>query len=254
MPRESLVWACYGAAGVFDDLRALAACLGDGSARAVLVSEGTDFPTLDEFRCDECYDVNPHGLRMAPSQLELLLLIRVLAAWGAEALIRAALAAGLLEQQLQHDLPADCLPVREAAVRAAARFITSPTPGHRADAERAAARFITSPTPGHRADAERAAAACRDRYAPFADQPDSAEALATHRELGAAWCAVEAAAADYRLQEYDGPGPVAASCTWGNRNSVWPQRAAEAAAQWCSHEEVRQAIVRELRAWTTTRG
>ena len=235
MPRESLVWACYGAAGVFDDLRALAACLGDGSARAVLVSEGTDFPTLDEFCCDECYDVNPHGLRMSPSQLELLLLIRVLAAWGAEALIRAALAAGLLEQQLQHDLPADCLPVREAAVRAAARF-------------------ITSPTPGHRADAERAAAACRDRYAPFADQPDSAEALATHRELGAAWCAVEAAAADYRLQEYDGPGPVAASCTWGNRNSVWPQRAAEAAAQWCSHEEVRQAIVRELRAWTTTRG
>jgi hypothetical protein len=64
--------------------------------------------------------------------------------------------------------------------------------------------------------------------------------------LGAAWFAAETAAQDFSLTEWDGPGPAGASSSWGTRNVVWPQRAAEAASELSSYGAVRDRIREEL--------
>jgi hypothetical protein len=228
--RESIVWECFGVNGVFAELRSLAAYLGDASSREALAGAGIEIPTLDDFRCDDAYNMNLHGLDLPESHLETMLLVRTLAAWGAEPLVRAALACARLQAESGPILPSTFQATRSKALTAAARF-------------------VEDPSRQRRFEAERAAQACRDVYARFEDASDSAEATAVWLQLGAAWFAAESAAADYDLQGSESAGPPASSSTWGTRNSVWPQRAAEAAAEQCSHETVREAIAKSLIEW-----
>ena len=86
-------------------------------------------------------------------------------------------------------------------------------------------------------------------YAPYEGDPDSREARAVWQDLGAIWCAVETAAQDFDLESYDGLGPREASTTWCRRNTVWPIRAAEAAAAFSRHQEVRAVIRATLLDW-----
>ncbi len=81
------------------------------------------------------------------------------------------------------------------------------------------------------------------------EHPDTEEARNVWTQLGAAWFAAETTAQDFKLESYDGAGPREASSTWCKRNVVWPVRAAEVAAGWSSHDEVRATIRTALLDW-----
>ncbi len=231
---ESIVWECFGPGGIFEDRRSLAAYLGDPASHEALTDAGVEIPTPDDFRCDDAYNVNPHDLDLPEDFLETMFLVRTLAAWGPEPLVRAAVACASLESQSLSELPSTSQVLRSAALHASVRF-------------------VDDRSPQRRLEAENAAQACRDLYARFEDDPDSEEARAVWAQLGAAWFAAEATANDYDRQGSEAAGPYASTSTWGTRNSVWPQHAAEAAAEACSHQAVRAAIQTALIAWATAR-
>ncbi len=231
---ESSVWKRFGNAGTFENLRTLAAFLGDEASRRALIDLGALAPVMEDFRRDPACEVNPHRLKLPPEHFEAMLLVRALAAWGSEPLVRAALACAVVEDRHLHITDEPLLAVRARAVAAASAVLREPS---RDNLQRA----------------EEAAQACRDLYTPHEDDPGSSVAVTLWHELGAAWFAAEAAAANYALRDYDGPGPTAASSTWGNRNSVWPQRAAAAAAKACGYAVVCDSIRSELIAWVRSR-
>ncbi len=185
---------------------------------------------LEEIAQEPEFALNPHRLKLPEEYLRTKLLVRSLALWGWEPLARAAVACAGLQLARQPRCAAPLLGLRDGAAAAADAFLASP------DAD-------------HRERAERAARGCRLAFKPFENDSDSSAAARVWYQLGAPWFAAETAAADTSLTPWDGPGPAAASPTWGNRNSVWPVRAAEAAAHWSSDREVRERIREALLAW-----
>ena len=108
---------------------------------------------------------------------------------------------------------------------------------------------MSAPTRGAQEHALTIAGRCEAIYAPHEEDPDSPEAARVWRALGAPWFCTEAAGGDWRFQSWDeGAGPRGSSSWWA-RCSVWPARAAEAAAEWSSEAEVREAIREALAAW-----
>lgn len=223
-------WDRRGAVVVAQPKRSLAAFLGHQSSTQQLIQAGVQPVTLAELAQEREFDPNPHRLKLPDEYMQTKLLIRGLASWGCEALLRAAVACAELQMARQPPCDATLRHLRDTAKHAAIKFIEKP------DAER-------------RACAMQAAAACMAIYRPFENQPDSDEGKAVWYQLGASWFAAETAAEDSSLGEWDGPGPAAASSTWRNRMSVWPAHAAEAAAYWSSHGETQQAIQAALLAW-----
>ena len=222
------VWERFGTRGVFRTQGALAAFLKGGEPNDAL-------PSMDDFRQDGDYAVNPHNLPLDAEYLETMLLVRIAAAWGRDALVRTSLA---------------CAHVQKAAEQ----HKRSEHSERKGNALSAATAFACDPSVQTRERAEFAAKSCRETYAPFECEPDSVRAVAVWRDLGAYWFAAETAAADYSLYEWDKVvdakhREAASSPTWGARNSTWPQRAAEAAAAWSSFIAVRRAIVNELVDW-----
>lgn len=200
----------------------LGAYLGHPVALALAARDGLRAPTAADFRRDATFDPNPHRLPLEASHDELLLCVGTLAVWGWRPLVLSAVVCS--REQLAHQ------PVEDALTQA------------RLEAARSAEAFLTQPSDVTRAAARTAAAACAALFAPHEDEPDSALARATWDGLGAAWCAAETAAQDYALSPWDGAPPVESSATWRRRCSVWPRRAAEAAACLTSNEHVWQSI------------
>jgi hypothetical protein len=223
----------------------LAAYLGDSRAIAAAHSAAIPFPTAADFRAERAFDPNPHGLPLEEDEAATMFLVRTLAFFGPRPLVDLAVscAATAAEVAAEGAAPPLSPPKKRAARIVAAR--------ERAFA--AARAFQTDPAPARAAAAEAAAAECRALYAPFEDDPDAPEAEATWQALGASWFAAETAAQDFALQAWDGPGPIAASTTWGARNSVWPQRAADAAARVVAHPVVRERLTRDLIALAVRR-
>jgi hypothetical protein len=233
MAKTSKTWERFGSAVLAHPAVTLAAYLGAPWAMARAREGKIAFPKAADFRKDPVFDPNPHKLKLAREYLDTNFLVRTLAIWGWHPLVRAVVVCS--DIQLEFAEPSK--DKKRKACEAAAL---------------ATKAFLKSPTKGKRAAARSAADACGAPYRRFERKPDAPGARETWLKLGACWFAAETAAQDFSLSEWDGPGPAQASTTWGNRSSVWPKRAAEAAAAVSSHELVRRRIAEDLIGWCLT--
>ena len=227
---HTATWNQFGAAISSHHTRTLAAYLGHFDSVKALQNDSIPFPTADDFRTDSVFDPNPHQLNLPEDELETSLLVQSLAVWGPDALIRSALACAASQITQHVACRADLVVPRDSAFDAVKTWIQSPTHEKHNSVKQASDR-------------------CARLYAPYEDDPDSSEANIIWSHLGAPWFAAETAAQEYRLEDYDGPGPREASPTWCRRNAVWPTRAADAAAEWSSHDNVRTMIRRAILDW-----
>ncbi len=211
--------------------KSLAAYVGHKPSIAALANAGLIVPDIQQFAKEEELNPNPFNLELPEEYLRMLLLIRGLAFWGSEALTRAAVACSELQIKSQRECDRSLIGARDAARTTASEFISNPDGSHRERARNAASN-------------------CQALYKPFEDSPDSEDASKVWYHLGAPWFAAETTAEDFSLTEWDGFGPAPTSPSWGNRNSVWPQRAADAAVHWTSYPETRNAILTALIDWT----
>lgn len=234
LPEAVRSWERFGKAILAQPKWTLAAFLGDGEAAVRLEAVGlpasvsaelADDPTLAE----PSWMQNAEGLDDIIHQTRF---VRRLALWGPEVLMHAALVSAEY-QAARQVLPRGAMArLRDDALAAVRIWLASP----QAPEAIAAVRDV----------AERGSR----KYRPHEQNPDTPKAEQVWLELGAPWCAAEAAAGDWTLAEYDGPGPRQASFTWGNRMSVWPGRAVETASEFGSYSEVQAAIRSALLAWT----
>ncbi|QDU41296.1 hypothetical protein Mal4_56620 [Maioricimonas rarisocia] len=231
----STLWSQYGESITSRPGVSLAAFLGDEAAWESLVEDGLPVPEYDVFRQEQGLDPNPYGLDLPQEMLENQFLVRCLAFWGWQPLLLSAVASARLQVEQRPECPEPLSPLRAEALAAATAYLAAP------DSE-------------NEERARLAARACYDTYGPFEEDPDSKQATQIWEELGAPWFAAESAAQDVALHDWDAKGPEGASSTWGNRCSVWPQRAAEGAAVFASHAAVREAIVTATMEWCRGRG
>jgi hypothetical protein len=222
------LWESVGATISADPARSLAALLGHRQSAMTLSDARLTSPDMEQMAQE--IEVNPHKLDLPQEYLRTRLLVRALALWGWEPLTRASIACAEIQIANQTHCEPSLVKIRDAA-------------------RIAAEAFASCPDATHRKSAEEAADACRRLYKPYEDDPDSDDAGKVWYQLGAPWFAAETAAQDFSLTQWDGPGPTGASATWGNRNSVWPERAADAAAHWSSQPKVRMAINNALVEW-----
>ena len=216
-------WARIGESISAHPKESLAALFGDGPAIEFFSGVGLLAPTLELLRADPSLDPNPHQLALPSDYVEMCFRVRVLALWGPTLLIDAAIACAELQVERQPSCAPRNREARDAALRSALSYQERAT-----DAAVGACRS--------------SAEGCANIYERHAEAPDSPAAMATWNDLGAPWFAAEAIAQDYTLTEWDGDPPREASRTWGNRMSVWTQRAADAAAHWTSSTEVMAAL------------
>lgn len=234
LPEQVESWQRFGPAIMAEPRLTLAAFLDDAEAIAALEAAGLPAPVPAALANDPTM-AEPSWMRDAEVEDDLLQRIRFvrrLALWGPGALVRAALAAA--------DYQAERQPLPRGAMAQL-----------RADMLTAVRAWVEDPAaPETLALACEAAARGQKKYRPHERNPDSPKAVQVWLELGAPWCAAEAAACDWNLTQWDGPGPREASHTWGNRLSVWPGRAVDAACECGSYAEVEAAIRMRLLAWT----
>ena len=230
---HTATWKQFGTAISSQHTRTLAAYLGHRDSELALQTDSIPFPTSDDFRADSVFDPNPHQLDLPEDLLETSLLVQSLAVWGPDALIRSAFACATMQIKHQTTCRAALVVPRDTALDAVTTFIQSPT------------------NENHQS-VRQASECCAKLYAPYEDDPNSSEANDVWSHLGAPWFAAETVAQDYKLEDYDGPGPREASPTWCTRNAVWPTRAADAAAEWSSHKDVRTMIRETLLDWLIT--
>ena len=182
--RRSLIWELFGDAISSRHKETLCAYLGDCDAQHALENESILAPTIDDFRGDPVFDPNPHGLDLPKGCLDLSLFVHSLAVWGPDALIRSALACATLQVENQIACPSHLVPARDGAFRAVKAS-------------------VETPTDVNRSEVIRACAACQNLYAPYDNDPDSADAQTAWSHLGASWFAAETAAQDYRLEDLE---------------------------------------------------
>jgi hypothetical protein len=229
---HTAIWKQFGAAISSEHPRTLAAFLGHRDSELALQSKMIPFPTTNHFCADSAFDPDPYQLDLPKDILETSLLVKSLAVWGPDVLIRVAFACAALQIKHHSACRADLVTPRDSAFDAVKRWIQNPANENYDSVKQASKR-------------------CAKLYKPCEDAPDSSEANVVWSHLGAPWCAAETASQDHKLEVYDGPGPREASPTWCSRNSVWPIRAADAAAQWSSYEVVRKTIRETLLDWIT---
>jgi hypothetical protein len=227
---HTAIWKQFGAAISSQHPRTLAAFVGHRDSELALQTDSIPFPTPNHFRADSVFDPNPHQLELPEDLLETSLLVHSLAVWGPDVLIRSAFACAALQMKHHTACRADLVDPRDSTFDVVKRWIQYPTNENYDSVKQASER-------------------CSKLYKPYEDDPDSSEANVVWFHLGAPWFAAETAAQDHKLDVCDGPGPREASPTWCTRNAVWPTRAADAAAEWSSHEDVRKMIRKALLDW-----
>lgn len=234
LPEQVESWQRFGPAIMAEPRLTLAAFLDDAEAVAALEAAGLPAPVPAALANDPTM-AEPSWMRDAEVEDDLLQRIRFLrrlALWGPEVLMRAALVAA--EYQAEHR------PLSRGAMARLREDMLAATRAWMEDPQAPEALVLVCD----------AAARGQKKYRPHERNPDSPRAVQVWSELGAPWCAVEAAASDWSLTRWDGPGPREASYTWGNRLSVWPERAVEAASECGTYAEVEAAIRMRLLSWS----
>jgi hypothetical protein len=97
------IWSAFGESILAHPQLTLAAFLGVPSAVGRAGALGLAVPARDDFRVDPAFDPNPHRLKLQEEYLATMLDIRVLAAWGADPLVRASVVCS--QMQLEAAVP-----------------------------------------------------------------------------------------------------------------------------------------------------
>lgn len=205
--------------------------LADPTAIVDAKKAGIVVPTGEDFKRDPAFNPNPHALKLPTEYLEMAFLVRTLAVWGWQPLVCSAVLASNIQLKARATLHDE---IQHACIAAAT----------------SASTFLQEPTENNRNEARIRADACSQYFKQHEENPDTPEAGALWLRLGACWFAAEAAAQDHSLAEWDGPGPAQGNVVWGNRNSVWPTRAVEAACEIDSYSSVLEQIKNGLIEWT----
>ncbi len=214
----------------------LAAFLGHSPSVAVAKQHSIHFPKTADFQIDRAYDPNVHKLDLDEDSLNSTFLIRCISAWGGEALIQAVNACAHL-QCMHHS---SCSP-KFKSLRNEAAF--------------ALQMLVDAPTPKIQETARELLRQCQNSYRPYEENPDSAEAQFVWLHLGASWFGLETALRDLGPRRDCGETePAPSNSTWCARETVWPDRALDAAAHWSSHAIARATIRSTLIAWAVGRG
>lgn len=232
---KTQIWSRFGKSILTAPELTLAAFLGHANSVKVAVQHSLAVPQTADFRADSAYDPNIHKLDLPQDYLDSAFLMRCVATWGAEVLIRATHACGLL-QCLHHST---CAP----------QYV-----GLRNDAAFLLQTLIDGPTPEARLKARECLEQCQKRYRPHEKKPDSKAAVTTWFHLGAPWFALETALGNLAVEEgSDETDPAPSNKSWITRNSVWPKRAIDAAAHTVPHPLLRDTLRSTLIAWATSR-
>lgn len=131
---QSVIWQRFGNAISTQGRETLRAFLGDRESEDRLRIRSIPFPTIEDFRRDPVFDPNPQRLALPQELLETELLVRSLAVWGPNVLIRAAFACAVTQMTYQAVCPPDLVALRDAAYNAVQEFIRSETPENRRNA------------------------------------------------------------------------------------------------------------------------
>ena len=225
------LWNRFGQSILTSPHLTLAAFLGHAPSIHQTKQQSIEFPKTADFQFDPAYDPNFHKLDLDEDCLNSAFLIKCVCAWGAEALVRAVNACSLL-QCMHHS---SCTPkfrqLRNEAAFSLQALIDFPT----ADVRKEAGRLLQK---------------CQALYRPHEENPDSTEANETWYHLGASWFGLETALSNMAAREDCGEKePAPANSSWCRRETVWPERAVDAAARWSSHALARAAVRSTLLAW-----
>ncbi|HRW51996.1 MAG TPA: hypothetical protein P5081_03865 [Phycisphaerae bacterium] len=226
MPVTS-IWTRFGGAIEAEPEFTLRAFLDDEKAIAILGRRNLKTPTFEDFARDSAFEPNPSGLDLPEEYLETMLLVHALSTWGRPALVRAAGACSNLQCLNQSECDPRLTQLRD-------------------DTNEAVGAFLRSESGNNLLRVQAFSTMCYAAYAPYENDPDCEMAVRTWTQLGAPWFAAETIAQDWGLQPYDGHGPACSQSTWCRRNSEWPKRAADAAANCTTEKVVRDAIRKAL--------
>ncbi len=214
----------------------LAAFLGHDQSIAVAKQHSIHFPKTADFQIDPAYDPNFHKLDLDEESLNSTFLILCISAWGAEALVRAVNACSLLQCMHHFSCSSNLKSLRN-------------------DAAFTLQTLIDMPTMEVRQKASGLLRQCQNTYRPHEDDPNSDEAHLAWFHLGAPWFGLETALGNMGARRDCGETePAPSNSTWCARETVWPDRALDAAAHWSSHAIVRATIRSTLVAWAVSHG
>jgi hypothetical protein len=226
------LWQRFGAAISKAPHLTLAAFLGHQPSISAAKKLSLIFPKTTDFQIDPAYDPNIHKLDLDEESLKSKFLLMCLATWGPEALIRSVNACSLL-QCMHH---AGCSPHRKG-LRNEAAFVLQD--------------LIDAPTEARKKHAKELRRRCSEHYHQHEADPDSSSAQASWYQLGAPWFGLETYLGDMTAREDCGEkAPAPSNASWIARNTVWPERALDAAAHWSSFRLVRDVVSSTLIAWT----
>lgn len=211
----------------------LLAFLGHQPSIAAANERDLVFPKMADFQDDPAYNPNPQGLDLEEEILASKSFLMGIATWGAEPLKRAVNACSLL-QCVHHSA---CVPKLKDLRNEAAFLLHELVDGH---------------STSRRSKAEEVRRRCSEEYRLQESARDSAGATTSWYHLGAPWFGLETVLGNLAARSDCGenePGP--ANSSWIARNTVWPERALDAAAHWSSFSLVRDVIRSSLIAWGT---
>jgi hypothetical protein len=212
----------------------LAAFLGHAPSIAIAKDREIHFPKTADFQIDRAYDPNRHKLDLDEAHLNSKFLLLCISAWGAQALVRAVNVCSHL-QCMHHS---SC----------SSKFTRL-----RNDAAFSLQELIDAPTPVVHQRATELLRLCQSQYFPYEDAPDSGDAEEVWYHLGAPWFGLETALGNSAARSDCGEvEPAPANPTWCRRQTVWPERAFDAAANWSSHALVADAVRSTLITWAVS--
>jgi hypothetical protein len=225
------VWKRFGDSILAMPHLTLAAFLGHAPSIAIAKESSIRFPRTADFQIDPAYDPNIHRLDLDEDYLSSKFLLKCISTWGAEPLIRAANACSLL-QCMHH---ASCHP-KYRLLRNEAAF--------------ALQNLVDAATPKARLTADEIRRNCESHHSLNENVPNSPEAHVCWYHLGAAWFGLETALGNMEARNELNEGEHAPSnSSWIARQTVWPERAIDAAAHWSSHSLAVLAVKSTLIAW-----
>ena len=213
----------------------LAASLEHAPSIVVAKQHSIKFPKVADFEVDPHYDPNSHKLDLEEEFLYSKFLLMCISAWGAEALVRAVNACSLL-QCMHHS---SCSPKFKRL---------------RNDAAFALQALMDNPSAESRKKADDLRRQCEASYRPHEDAPDTSDAHENWYHLGAPWFGLETALSDLATRgDYNEDEPAPSNSSWLARETVWPERAIDAAAHWSSHSLARDVVKSTLLVWALSK-
>lgn len=224
-------WKKFGDAILASPYLTLAAFLGHPASMVDAKKQKIRFPTAVDFQNDPNFDPNFHKLDLDEGYVNNKFLLLCVSVWGAEPLKLAVNACSLLQCIHQGVYSSELKRLRNKAAFALQNYLDNPT-------------FDCLQV------AEKVRQECEAKSRPFEDDPDNIQAHDIWYQLGAPWFGLETVLGNLDARTDCGEEePAPANSSWCNRNTVWPERAIDAAAHWSSHSLAGDVVRSALTTW-----